>query len=215
MSSRSITPPSLPPPPDEFRPEKFQKKSQARDYVIYVVLLVIVLGMTGGSVYFFTRSESEQGKLLGKLDNSLNKMGLGVEKTPEPLPKLKDPKLDGIFDEEAPGGAAKSAAVAGKKPEASKPVAVSTYASGGPSRVSLSTDPKLPKASVAFIKFAEALKASSVVQGNPAKVMIAGKLIRAGEMIDDKLGVTFVGVDGAKSALILRDYLGAELFVGY
>lgn len=209
MSSRPLTPPSLP-SPDEFRPEKFQKKSGARDYVVYAVVLVVLLGVIGGSVYYFTRSKAEKDKLHAKLDTTLTDAGLRSD--PPPPPKLKDPKLDGLLGEE--DTEAKAAAAAVKKTEA-KPVGVSTYSGGGPNRVVLSSDPKLPKASVAFIQFAEALKVSSVVQGSPAKMMIAGKLYRSGEIIDEKLGVTFAGVDAAKTALILRDFRGAELLLSY
>lgn len=211
MSSRPLTPPSLP-SPDEFRPEKFQKKSGARDYVVYAVVLVVLLGVVGGGAYYFTRSKAEKDKLHAKLDTTLTDAGLRSD--PPPPPKLKDPKLDGLLGEEDAGAKAAAAAAAAKKAEA-KPVGVSTYSGGGPNRVMLSSDPKLPKASVAFIQYAEALKVSSVVQGSPAKVMIAGKLYRSGEIIDEKLGVTFAGVDAAKTALILRDFRGAEVLLSY
>lgn len=209
MSLRPITPPSLP-KPEEFRPEKFKRKTKVRDYVIYSVALIIVLGVIGGSVYFFTRSKTEQDQLRAKLDEAMKEAGLG-EKEPTPLPQLKAPKLDGLLGEEHAEADAKAAAAQTE----SKAASVSTYSGGGPNRILLSDDAKLPKASVAFMQFVEALRVSSVVQGTPAKIMIAGKLFRAGEVIDEQLGVTFVGVDAAKIALILRDRQGAELRLSY
>jgi uncharacterized protein YpmB len=211
MSSRPLTPPSLP-SPEEFRPDKFKKKSNARDYVVYAVVLIVVIGVIGGSVYYFTRSKAEKDKLHAKLDNTMTEAGLRSD-PPEPPPKLKDPKLGGLLGEEE--AEAKAAAAAAKKAEATKAEGLSTYSGGGPNRVMLSSDPNLPKASIAFIQFAEDLKVSSVVQGTAAKVMIAGKLFRSGDVIDSKQGVTFVGVDRAKTALILRDDSGAELFLSY
>lgn len=202
MPVRPPTSASLP-PPDDFSPEKFRKKSNVRDYAIYALVLVVAVGVIGGAVYYFTRSESEKDKLMARFDQAMGD---------DPrLPELKEPKLDGVLGEEA---AAKAPPVAERKTE-SRPVGVSTYSGGGPNRVMLSTDPKLPRASLAFIQYTEALRVSSVVQGNPAKVMIAGKLFRAGEVIDPEQGVTFVGVDGVKTAVILRDPSGAELRLSY
>lgn len=209
MSSQPLTPPA-PPSPGEFRPENFKKKSTARDYLIYAAVLVIVIGLIGGSVYYFTRSKAEKDELQAKLDQKMNEAGLRSDAPPPPT--LKAPKLDGLLGEE-PAEAKQAEAVA-KKAEP-KAVAVSTYSGGGPNRVLLSDAPDLPKASLAFIQFAEVLRVSSVVQGNPAKVMIAGKLFRSGDVIDAVQGVTFVGVDGVKTALILRDQKGAELRVTY
>lgn len=202
MSSRPIIPPSLQ-TPDEFRPENFKKKSNVRDYVIYAVVLIVVLGVIGGTVYYFTRSKEEQAKLRAKLDTPLN------EQAPPALPELKGSKAELLLNEQDP-----ELKAAPKKAE-SKPVGVSTYSGGGPNRVVLSTDAKLPQASLAFIQFAETLKVSSVVQGATAKLMIAGKMYRAGEVIDADQAVTFVGVDGAKNLILLRDKSGAELSLSF
>jgi hypothetical protein len=200
MSSRPSLPPSLQ-SPDEFRPENFKKKSTVRDYVIYSVALIFVAGVIGGTVYYFTRSEEEQAKLRAKLDTPLN------DNAPPALPELKSSKAESLLAEEA-------APKIAERPEP-KPVGVSTYSGGGPNRVVLSTDPKLPRAGLGFIQFAEALKVSSVVQGSPAKLMIAGKMYRAGEVIDADQVVTFVGVDGTKSYILLRDKSGAELSLSF
>ncbi len=202
MPSRPSIPPSLQ-TPDEFRPEKFKKKSNARDYVIYAVALILVLGLIGGAVYYFTRSKEEQDKLRAKLDTSLS------DQERPALPELKSPKAEALLSEQDA-----ETKVVPRKTE-SKPVGVSTYSGGGPNRVVLSADPKLPQASLAFIQFAEALKVSSVVQGATAKLMIAGKMYRAGEILDADQAVMFVGVDGAKSLIRLRDKSGAELSLSF
>ncbi|MEZ0217556.1 MAG: hypothetical protein ACAH89_10505 [Rariglobus sp.] len=188
--------------PDEFRPENFKKKSTARDYVIYAVALILVVAVIGGTVYYFTRSEEEQAKLRAKLDTPLN------DSAPPALPELKSSKAETLLAEEA------AVAKIAERPEP-KLVGVSTYSGGGPNRVVLSTDPKLPQAGLAFIQFAEALKVSSVVQGTTPKLMIGGKMYRAGEVIDVDQAVTFVGVDGVKSYIQLRDKSGAELSLSF
>lgn len=201
MSSRPNLPPSLQ-SPNEFRPEKFKKKSTGRDCVIYAVALVLVVGVIGGTVYYFTRSKEDQAKVRAMFDTPLN------DNVPPALPELKSTKAERLLAEEETG------MKIAKRPEP-KPVSVSTYSGGGPNRVVLSADPKLPQASLAFIQFAEALKVSSVVQGAIPKLMIGGKMYRAGEVIDADQVVTFTGVDGAKSVILLRDKSGAELGLSF
>jgi hypothetical protein len=211
MSNHPNIPPAMK-SPDEFRPEKFKNKSSARDYVIYAVALVVVLGVIGGSVYYFTRSKAEKDELRAKLDETITDAGLRPDPT-QPA-KLKTPKLGNLMGEEGAEGEAKVAGEVAPK-TGSKPVAVSTYSGGGPNRVVLSTDPKLPQASLGFIQFAEALKVSSVVQGSTPKLMIAGKMYRAGEVIDEEQAVTFVSVDREKSLILFRDKKGAELHLSF
>ena len=196
------------PTPEDFIPDKFKRKSTGRDYLIYLVVLVLFVGVVGGGAYYFTRPKPEQEKLLAKF----KKPEVTLPAEPVRLQGRKTPELDGLLGKEE--AAAEAAVVASRQAE-SKPVAVSTYSGGGPNRVVVSADPKLPAASAVFIQFAEALKVSGVVAGNPAKVMISGRMFRAGETIDPEQSVTFVGVDGDKKLLLLRDNTGAELSLTY
>ena len=211
MSSHSLPPPLA---PDGFKSVKAKNKSTLRDYAVYAVILVILLGLIGGSAYYFTRPKSEQEQLRSKLDRTRDEMLLrdGKDKAePERLPELKAPKnLDGLLDDSVAA------------PKTTPPIAntavpktgnVSTYAGGRANGVLLSDDPGLPKASPEFIHFAETLKVSGVLQGPPAKAMMNGRMFRAGAIIDPELGVTFVSVEGSK--LLLRDKNGAELRLTY
>lgn len=200
----------------DFRPEKFERKSTLRDYAIYAVLLVLLLGLIGGSAYYFTRPKPEKEKLRAKLDQTLGDVTLRDEKEkpePPPLPELKNPKnLEGLLDDPAAGPKPSSPAGINGLP---KTGSVSAYAGGRQNGVLLSDDPKLPQASPAFIAWAQSLKVSGVLQGAPAKAMLNGRMFRAGAIIEPEQGIVFVDVDGAQKRILLRDKTGAELRLSY
>ena len=205
-----------PTPQGDFHPEKFARKSTLRDYAIYAVLLVVLLGLVGGFAYYFTRPKPEKEQLRAKLDHTLGEVTLrdGKEKTePPPLPELKTPKnLDGLLDDGTTTG--KTTPPTGNLP-AIKTGSVSTYSGGKQNGVLRSDDAKLPQASPEFIHFAEVMKVSGVFQGTPSKAMLNGRMFRASAVIDADLGVIFVDVDGAQKRLLLRDKTGAELRLAY
>ena len=70
-------------------------------------------------------------------------------------------------------------------------------------------------ASPRFVRYAEGLSVSGVFQGNPARALVDGRIIRAGDLIEPMLGVSFVGVDSEKKFLILEDTTGAQVRVKY
>jgi hypothetical protein len=202
-------PPPPPPRPEDFKPENFRQKTTARDYAIYSVVLVIVLGLVGGAVYYFTRSPEEQSQLRARAGHMIGKIAPPDEERPKPL-KLKPPKLDGLMEAEEAPPAADS-----EKPGAPRPVLVSAYAGGGQTKVLSSSDPKLPQASPEFITYATNLKVNGVLPGNQARAMLNGRLFHVGDTVDADLGVVFAGVDGEKKFFVLRDKTGAELHVTY
>jgi hypothetical protein len=65
-----------------------------------------------------------------------------------------------------------------------------------------------PDASPEFRSFVATARVSGVFQGAPARVMINGKLTRAGETVDPGLGIIFEGLDPEKKHLIFRDPSG-------
>ncbi len=77
------------------------------------------------------------------------------------------------------------------------------------------TTPPPPAASPRFVRYAEGLSVSGVFQGSPARALVDGRLIRAGEVIEPRLGVSFVGVDAETKHLILQDSTGAQLRIKY
>jgi hypothetical protein len=64
-------------------------------------------------------------------------------------------------------------------------------------------------ASAEFRSFVANAKVSGVFQGTPARAMINGRLVRAGELVDAGLGIRFEGVDPEKRHLIFKDKAGA------
>lgn len=82
----------------------------------------------------------------------------------------------------------------------------STYAGGGSSTVEAA-----PEASAAFRKFVTTAKISGIFHGTPARAVINGRLARAGEVIDEGLGITFEGVDNEQHRLLFKDTTGATV----
>lgn len=209
----SYNPPAPVSPPDPSEFAHFKRKTAARDCVIYAVVSVIVLGMAGVAAYYFTRPQVEKTRLRAKMERTLNTVGLMESKVPMELPQLKDPKrLDGLLGEEA---TTEDVAMTAARRPREEAVASSSYSGGGRTGVTLSDDPSLPKATPAFIAFAETLKVSGVLEGNSPKAMFNGRVVRVGAVIDAESGVIFAGVDGAKKTLRLRDKTGAELLLAY
>jgi hypothetical protein len=204
----SPSPSDSAPRPEDFRPENFRQQAGFRDYVIYAILATILLGVAGGAANYFTRSPAEQVQLKAKFRHMLGKV---EPDDPKPIKlKLKAPKLEGIMEPDS------VPAVTETKTEAARPTGGSSaYAGGGPTKILPSDDPKAPPASPEFLEFATTLKIKGVLQGNPAKAMLNGRLFRVGESISAELGVTFASVDPVKKFLLLRDQSGAELRVSY
>ncbi|HVU23626.1 MAG TPA: hypothetical protein VHE13_05825, partial [Opitutus sp.] len=49
------------------------------------------------------------------------------------------------------------------------------------------------------------------VLGTPPRALINGRTVRAGQIVDEPLGITFVGVDVSRHALVFRDRAGATV----
>ena len=50
----SSQPPSAPPPSNEFRPEKFTRRSGPRDYLIYGLVAVFLAAVIGAAGYYLS-----------------------------------------------------------------------------------------------------------------------------------------------------------------
>ena len=93
-----------------------------------------------------------------------------------------------------------------------------------PSVTTADTPPTAPAAPVGppapssrFLRYAEGLgpTVSGVFQGNPARALIGGKVVRVGDEIDPVLGVKFVGLDVSTKHLLFEDRSGAQVRVKY
>jgi hypothetical protein len=70
-------------------------------------------------------------------------------------------------------------------------------------------------ASPAFRIFVGNASIGGVFQGFPSKALINGRIIRAGQVIDDGLGIIFDRVDSKKKMIYFKDVTGAEVSKNY
>lgn len=66
-------------------------------------------------------------------------------------------------------------------------------------------------AAPAFRAWVAQVRISGVFQGTPARVLINGKTVPAGQVVDEPLGIIFDGVDPQTKTLIFRDSTGATV----
>jgi hypothetical protein len=66
-------------------------------------------------------------------------------------------------------------------------------------------------ASVAFRTWVANARINGVFEGTPARALINGRMVRAGQEVDDTLGITFAGVKADRNLLIFRDRSGATV----
>ncbi len=71
--------------------------------------------------------------------------------------------------------------------------------------------PPPPRPSAEFFSAIDRAVIGGVFQGTPAKALINGRTIRAGETLNEGLGIIFVGLDETRHKLIFRDGTGAEV----
>ncbi len=195
------------PSPEDVRPENFQprKVQKPRDKLAVFTAVLAGVVVAGGGLYYFTRPAGERQQLRADLTQQLTKP---AETKPAQLREATE-----VAEAMGETAAAPAARPAETTPDARPATA---YAGGSPTRILPADNPKLPPASADFLKFAEALRVSGVVPGNPARVMLNGKLFRGGDTVDAALGVRFIGVETApRKCFILRDATGAELKLTY
>jgi hypothetical protein len=65
-----------------------------------------------------------------------------------------------------------------------------------------------PKASAAFKRFVADARITGVFQGTPPRALINGRMIRAGEVVDQTLGVVFDSIDAEKKTITFKDRTG-------
>lgn len=93
-------------------------------------------------------------------------------------------------------------------PKTKSATAVTSVAPG----VTATTRVEAPvEANPAFTTFITNAKISGVVWGAKPSVFINGKLVRAGEIVDPTLGITFDGVDIEKRQVLFKDKSGATV----
>ena len=98
-------------------------------------------------------------------------------------------------------------------PSAAKPIApttATTQLAPGITAISVAQDVS-GEASVAFRSWVAQARISGVFQGTPARVLINGRTIGAGQTVDEVLAITFDGIDPVTKTLVFRDATGATV----
>lgn len=110
---------------------------------------------------------------------------------------------------------AREAAAAAATPASPAPAAApSASAPGSEANVPAVLERADPGASLEFRTRVLGLRLSGVFAGEPARAMIDGRLVRAGEVIDERLGIRFDGLEPGRR-LRFRDASGATVVRKY
>lgn len=110
---------------------------------------------------------------------------------------------------------AREAAAAAATPAAPSPAAAPAASAPGPeASVPAVLERADPGASAEFRARVTNLRLSGVFEGEPSRAMIDGRLVRAGEVIDERLGVRFDGLEPGRR-LRFRDATGATVVRKY
>lgn len=67
------------------------------------------------------------------------------------------------------------------------------------------------EASVAFRSYIANAKIGGVFQGQPTRVLINGRIVRPGDTVDEKLGITFIEVEAVDRLLVFKDGTDARV----
>ncbi|MDP3071212.1 MAG: hypothetical protein Q8N18_13060 [Opitutaceae bacterium] len=70
-------------------------------------------------------------------------------------------------------------------------------------------------ASPAFVAWVVNAKINGIFQGTPARAMINGRLVRAGEIVDPALGISFDHIEADRKQIIFKDTTGATVVRKY
>jgi pyruvate/2-oxoglutarate dehydrogenase complex dihydrolipoamide acyltransferase (E2) component len=118
--------------------------------------------------------------------------------------------VNAIMDGDA--AAAPAGKAAPKAPAAPAPAQVATSTSIAPGISATNADVGAgAEASPAFRSFVANVKVSGVFQGSPPRIMLNGRLVRGGEVVDGGLNITFDSIDAEKKMLLFKDKSGATV----
>lgn len=102
-----------------------------------------------------------------------------------------------------------------EKPPAPKPAApASAKLSPGISATTSDVE-AVADSTPAFRSFVANAKITGVIVGTPGKIILNGRLARAGDLVDPGLGITFDNIDGERKLLVFKDKTGAVVTKKY
>lgn len=193
--AEALDPANLPPPlPTAHAKASASRSHQAkRDMVIFALIFLVVIGAGVGGYFYFTGSDDTNA--VGAAAESAPGSGVAVPPTrpapPPPPVVVPERPPEQIVVNETPVPAEPSVPAAPVPP------------------------PPPPSASARFVRYADSIRVSGVFQGTPARALVDGRIVRAGDLLEPALGIKFVAVDADTKHLILEEGSGAQLRVKY
>jgi hypothetical protein len=106
--------------------------------------------------------------------------------------------------------AATAPTAGGASKPAPKPVAAASVLAPGVSATNSEVE-AVPDANAAFRAFVANGKITGVIGGVPPKVLFNGRMMRAGDIVDPQLGITFDSIDPERKLIIFKDKSGATV----
>ncbi len=168
-----------------------------RDLVIFALIFLVVLGAAVAGYFYFIGSDEAPPEA-------------PAAPAPAASPARPAPTADPapIQNEAAvPAPPAAPAAPSVPVPAPETPAATAPSVPPPP--------PPPPAPSARFVRYSESIRVSGVFQGTPARALVDGRLVRAGDLIEPTLGIKFIAVDAETKHLILEEASGARLRVKY
>ena len=101
-------------------------------------------------------------------------------------------------------------AAAGPNKAPPKPVAAASVLVPGVSATNSEVQ-AVPDANAAFKAFVANGKYNGVIGGDPPKILFNGRTMRAGDIVDPQLGITFDSIDPDRKLIIFKDKSGATV----
>lgn len=111
-----------------------------------------------------------------------------------------------------PAATAPAAGNANKSAPASAPKSVAAASLLAPGVSATNSEVEaVPDANAAFKAFVANGKITGVIGGVPPKVLFNGRMMRAGDIVDPQLGITFDNIDPDRKLIIFKDKSGATV----
>ena len=236
--AEALDPTKLPPPlPGHGKKAGGTSGNPRRTVMIFGFVFLLLAGGGGGAYFYFMKPDAAQDAVKGmrdKLEQAAQLPGKAVDDAKQAIAGAREKeqaRIDSVPEgKETPADRAIGAAPAdvdallkeknattpaGEAAPATPPRPVEQVTAYAGERADASAPPPPPAANPRFVRYAEALRVSGVFQGNPARALVDGRLVRSGDLIEPVLGVTFVGVDAETKHLLLQDTTGAQVRVKY
>lgn len=190
------------------------KKKSFKGVVVFLVVAVILvggIGYAGREVYqrFFAKGTPTAAEVAAMPAKLIEKAQAVVAESVSERRSVEQARIDALSEgKEAPPPPTPETA---PKPPAPPTGSVTAYSPSTPATPEIVVTPEAPPPGPEFIAFIDRAVIGGVFQGTPPRAFINGRTVRAGEVVDERLAIMFVGLDESRRKLIFRDGTGAEI----